>query len=349
MHRNAKLTPAGRRILVERIASGRPAAHVAAEMGVGRKTAYKWWQRWLAEGEAGLQDRSSRPQHSPTRVPTRLERRIERLRHRRKLGPARIAWRLRMAPSTVYRVLCRLGLNRLSWLDRPTGRVIRRRYEHPRAGDLLHMDVKKLGRIPPGGGWRVHGRGRDRHHGHSRVGFASIHSVVDDHSRLAYSEVLADERAVTAVAFWQRACAWFAERGVTVRAVLSDNGSAYRSAAFARACLAAGVRRRRTRPYHPRPTARSSASTAPSSRSGPMSASTAARRLAPPPLRAGCTATIITAATTPSAATLRSAVLPTSRQITASAPRRRQRRRRRGRPRSRAGARASPRDPAARC
>ena len=172
MHRNAKLTPAGRRILVERIQSGRPAAHVAAEMGVARKTAYKWWQRWLAEGEAGLQDRSSRPQRSPARVPARLERRIERLRRRRKLGPARIAWRLRMAPSTVYRVLCRLGLNRLSWLDRPTGRVIRRRYEHPRPGDLLHMDVKKLGRIPPGGGWRVHGRGRDRHHGHSRVGYA---------------------------------------------------------------------------------------------------------------------------------------------------------------------------------
>ena len=149
MHRNAKLTPAGRRILVERIQSGRPAAHVAAEMGVARKTAYKWWQRWLAEGEAGLQDRSSRPQRSPARVPARLERRIERLRRRRKLGPARIAWRLRMAPSTVYRVLCRLGLNRLSWLDRPTGRVIRRRYEHPRPGDLLHMDVKKLGRIPP--------------------------------------------------------------------------------------------------------------------------------------------------------------------------------------------------------
>ena len=251
MHRNAKLTPAGRRILVERIQSGRPAAHVAAEMGVARKTAYKWWQRWLAEGEAGLQDRSSRPRRSPTRVPARLERKIERLRRRRKLGPMRIGWRLDLAPSTVYGVLCRLGLNRLSWLDRPTGRVIRRSYEHPRPGDLLHMDVKKLGRIPPGGGWRVHGRGRDRHHGHSRVGYAYIHSVVDDHSRLAYSEVLADERAVTAVAFWQRACAWFAARGVTVRAVLTDNGPAYRSSAFARACLAAGVRHRRTRPYHP--------------------------------------------------------------------------------------------------
>ena len=251
MHRNAKLTPAGRRILVDRIASGRPAAHVAAEMGVARKTGYKWWRRWLAEGEAGLQDRSSRPRRSPTRVSARVERKIERLRRRRKLGPMRIGWRLGLASSTVYRVLCRLGLNRLAWLDRPTGRVIRRLYEHPRPGDLLHIDVKKLGRIPPGGGWRAHGRGGDGHGGHSRVGYAYIHSAVDDHSRVAYSEVLADERAVTAVAFWQRARSWFAERGVSVRAVLTDNGSCYRSADFARACLAAGVRHRRTRPYRP--------------------------------------------------------------------------------------------------
>ena len=239
MHRNAKLTPAGRRILVDRIASGRPAAHVAAEMGVARKTGYKWWRRWLAEGEAGLQDRSSRPRRSPTRVPARVERKIERLRRRRKLGPMRIGWRLGLASSTVYRVLCRLRLNRLAWLDRPTGRVIRRLYEHPRPGDLLHIDVKKLGRIPPGGGWRAHGRGRDGHGGHSRVGYAYIHSAVDDHSRVAYSEVLADERAVTAVAFWQRARSWFAERGVSVRAVLTDNGSCYRSADFARAFRAA--------------------------------------------------------------------------------------------------------------
>ena len=184
-------------------------------------------------------------------MPARVERKIERLRRRRKLGPMRIGWRLGLASSTVYRVLCRLGLNRLAWLDRPTGRVIRRLYEHPRPGDLLHIDVKKLGRIPPGGGWRAHGRGRDGHGGHSRVGYAYIHSAVDDHSRVAYSEVLADERAVTAVAFWQRARSWFAERGVSVRAVLTDNGSCYRSADFARACLAAGVRHRRTRPYRP--------------------------------------------------------------------------------------------------
>ena len=318
MHRNAKLTPAGRRILVERIQSGRPAAHVAAEMSVARKTAYKWWQRWLAEGEAGLQDRSSRPQRSPARVPARLERRIERLRRRRKLGPARIAWRLRMAPSTVYRVLCRLGLNRLSWLDRPTGRVIRRRYEHPRPGDLLHMDVKKLGRIPPGGGWRVHGRGRDRHHGHSRVGYAYIHSVVDDHSRLPTARSsptsARSPRSPSGSGLAPgspSAASPCAPCSPTTAPLIAAPRSRARASPPACAVAAHG-------PTTPRPTARSSASTVPSSRSGPMSASTAARRLVPPPLRSGCTATIITAVTPPSAATLRSAVSPTSRKITAS-------------------------------
>ena len=191
MHANAKLTPAGRRLLVERIAQGRPAAHVAAEMGVARQTAWRWWRRWLAEGEAGLRDRSCRPRRSPHRTPAHLERRIERLRRREKLGPARIGYRLGLPTSTVYRVLCRLGLQRLSWLDRPSGRVIRR-YEHASPGDLLHMDIKKLGRIPSGGGWRVHGRGQAGRR--QRVGYAYVHSVVDDHSRLAYSEVLGDER-----------------------------------------------------------------------------------------------------------------------------------------------------------
>ena len=230
LHRNAKLTPAGRRLLVDRIASGRPVAHVAAEMGVARQTAHRWWRRFVAEGESGLQDRSCRPRRSPRRTPRALERRIERLRRRQKLGAVRIGYRLGLAASTVYRVLCRLGLQRLSWLDRPTGRVIRR-YEHPHPGDLLHMDIKKLGRIPPGGGWRAHGRGRAG--ARQRVGYTYIHSAVDDHSRLAYSEVLADERAVTVVAFWRRALAWFADRGVTAQAVLTDNGSAYRSADFA--------------------------------------------------------------------------------------------------------------------
>ena len=250
MHRNAKLTPAGRRILVERIAAGRPVAHVAAEMGVARETAYRWWRRWLAEGDAGLQDRSSRPHHSPRQVPGRVEQRIERLRRRRNLGPARIAHQLHMSSSTVYRVLRRLRLNRLAWLDRPSGQVIRR-FEHERPGDLVHMDIKKLGRIPDGGGWRAHGRGQDSHNGHSRVGYGYVHSVVDDHSRVAYSEVLADERKSTVLAFWWRACSWLAEHGIAVRAVLTDNGPAYRSTDFARACLAAGVRHLYTRPYRP--------------------------------------------------------------------------------------------------
>ena len=248
MHSNAKLTPAGRLILVGRIAAGRPAAHVAAEMGVSRQTAYKWRRRWLAEGEAGLRDRSSRPRHCPTQLPARVERRIERLRRRLKLGPARIAGRLALARSTVYRALCRLGLNRLAWLDRPTGVVIRR-YEHARPGDLVHVDIKKLGRIPDGGGWRVHGRGRAG--SRQRVGYAYVHSAVDDHSRVAYSEVLNDETQLTASAFWTRACAWFAAHGISVQALLTDNGSAYRSRAFGQTCAQTGVRHHFTRPYRP--------------------------------------------------------------------------------------------------
>jgi len=248
LHANAKLTPTGRLLLVQRIAAGRPIAHVAREMGVARQTASRWWSRWLAEGESGLHDRSSRPRRSPRRTPHATERRIERLRRRLKLGPVRIAYRLGLAPSTVYRVLRRLGLHRLAWLDRPTGRVIRR-YEHAHPGDLVHVDIKKLGRIPTGGGWKAHGRGQAGRR--QRVGYAYIHSAVDDHSRLAYSEVLGDERAGTAVDFWGRAQAWFAEQGVVVRAVLTDNGPAYRSIDFARHCSAAGVRHRFTRPYRP--------------------------------------------------------------------------------------------------
>jgi transposase InsO family protein len=219
-------------------------------MGVARQTVYKWWRRWLAEGEGGLLDRSSRPRHSPQQLSADLERRIEWLRRRLKLGPVRIGWRLGVPSATVYRALCRLGLNRLSWMDRPSGQLIRR-YEHTRPGDLVHVDIKKLGRIPDGGGWRAHGRGHARSHSRSRVGYAFVHSAVDDYTRLAYTEVLADERASTTTAFWQRALAWFADHGVTVRAVLTDNGPAYRSRDFARACAASSVRHRFTRPYRP--------------------------------------------------------------------------------------------------
>src|SRR5437764_8970836 len=188
MHRNARLTPLGRLTLVLRIEEGRPVAHVAPEMGISRPTAYKWWHRWCEEGPEGLVDRPSRARRCPHRTSPELEAAIADLRRTLKRGPVRIGAQLGVAPSTVHRVLVRLGLNRLAWMDRPTGRVIRR-YERSAPGELVHVDIKKLGRIPDGGGWRVLGRQAGiKHndgHGRSRVGYGYIHSGVDDHSRLA--------------------------------------------------------------------------------------------------------------------------------------------------------------------
>ena len=248
MHRNAPMTERGRMIMIERIAAGRPVAHVAAEMGVSRKTADKWWQRWLAEGAAGLEDRSSRPHRCPHQTAEYLERRIVRLRQRRKLGPARIASIVGMPASTVHRVLCRHGLNRLSWMDRPTGQVIRRiRTERP--GELVHVDVKKLGRIPPGGGWRAHGRGNVVHQSKTRVGYDYVHSAIDAHSRLAYSEILANERGVTCAGFWDRARQFFDAHGIAVEAVLTDNAKNYLGKDFTAALD--GIEHRRIRPRRP--------------------------------------------------------------------------------------------------
>jgi transposase InsO family protein len=176
------------------------------------------------------------------------------LRQKLKLGPARIGYRLGVAPSTEHRVLTRLGLNRLTWMDRPTGRVIRR-YERAQPGDLVHVDIKKLGRIPNGGGWRVKGRtegGKNTRAENKtrRASYGFIHSAVDDHSRLAYAEILSDEKKETASAFWNRAVAWFETHGVVIAEVLTDNGSCYRSAAF-RDALGEQVKHRRTRPYRP--------------------------------------------------------------------------------------------------
>jgi len=250
VHGNARLTPLGRLVLVERVAAGRPAAHVAAEMGVSRSTAYRWWARFRAEGEAGLQDRSSRPHRCPRRVAQVVEAEILRLRRDRKLGPARIGLACGLPASTVHRVLVRHHLNRLAWMDRPTGRVIRR-YERCQPGELVHMDVKKLGRIPQGGGWRVRGRQAGVPRGRGRAGYGHIHTMVDDYSRLAYAEVLDDELAVTATAFTQRAVAWFANQGISVQAVMTDNGSAYLSHLFEDTLTAAGIRHLRIRPHHP--------------------------------------------------------------------------------------------------
>jgi transposase InsO family protein len=178
-----------------------------------------------------------------------VEAEIAELRCELKLGPARIGSRLGVAPSTVHKVLVRLGLNRLSWMDRPTGRVIRR-YERENPGDLVHVDIKKLGRIPDGGGWRVTGKGPGKSNAvKQHRGFAYIHSAIDDHSRLAYSEVLADERQETATSFWGRAAAFFTDHGVTVREVLTDNGACYRSKLFNREL--GEVTHLFTRPYRP--------------------------------------------------------------------------------------------------
>jgi transposase InsO family protein len=206
-------------------------------------------------------DRSSRPRHSPARTPTRTERRIIKVRVLRRWGPARIGYLLGLHPSTVHRVLTRYRLAKLRWLDRPTGRVVRRMHsEH--CGDLVHVDVKKLGKIPAGGGWRMLGRSVGQHHSQADKssgkcndyrnplrGYHFLHTALDAHSRLAYTELLGDECKETAAAFWARANAWFAERGITIRKVLTDNGSCYRSHAFADAL--GDIEHRRTRPYRP--------------------------------------------------------------------------------------------------
>ena len=252
MHRNARLTPLGRRLLVDRVLAGRPVAHVAPEMGVSRATAYKWVRRFAAEGASGLEDRSSRPQRQPARTARAVEARVRALRQDGKLGPARIGALLELPASTVHRILVRQGLNRLAGLDRPTGLPIRR-YERARPGELLHLDTKKLGRIPPGGGWRTHGRGapgvRDRQRS---PGYEYVHSILDDHSRLAYSEIHDAEDAATSAAFLQRALRFYAAHGVHVERVLTDNAFAYRHGAdFHRVLDEHGIGHRRTRPYRP--------------------------------------------------------------------------------------------------
>ena len=251
-HRNAPLTPQGRLLLCRRIEAGRPIAHVAEAMGISRRCASKWWHRYLELGPDGLHDRSSRPRRSPNRTPAQLEQRIIRHRRRDKVGPDRIGFRLGVPASTVHRVLVRHDLNRLSHLDRQTATPIRR-YERRTPGELVHVDVKKLGRVPPGGGHKVRGRaasrpGKDRE---GRVGYAYLHTAIDDHSRLAYTEVLADEKGRTAAAFWHRAEAWFRAPGIVVERVLSDNGFCYRGRLFNEALAEAGIRHKYCRPYRP--------------------------------------------------------------------------------------------------
>ena len=261
VHRNAPLSETGRLRLARCVVDdGWPLRRAAERFQVSVTTAARWRDRYRDEGEAGMADRSSRPRHSPNRTPTRTERRIIGVRVTRRWGPARIAYLLRLNVSTVHNVLRRYGVAKLRWLDRATGRVVRR-MESVACGDLVHIDVKKLGKIPAGGGWRMLGRTAgnrnaqaDKRSGMKRNrklvrGYHFIHSAIDARSRLVYSELLADERKETATGFWLRANSWFTECGIDVRKVLTDNGSCYRSHAFRDAL--GDIEHRRTRPYRP--------------------------------------------------------------------------------------------------
>jgi hypothetical protein len=254
-HPNAILAPKGRLQLARCIVDDRwPLRRAAERFQVSVTTASRWAGRYRDQGEAGMADRSSRPDRSPNRVPTKRERRIIAMRVNRRWGPDRIGHRLCLHPSTVHRVLSRYGLAKLSWMDRATGRNIRR-YEHDRPGELVHVDIKKQGRIPNGGGHKVLGkaagtRNKTGTEANRRPGYMFIHNAVDDHSRLAYTELLEDEKKETAAGFWARANAYFESCGITVERVLTDNGSCYRSHAFKDA-LGPDVKHKRTRPYRP--------------------------------------------------------------------------------------------------
>jgi transposase InsO family protein len=254
IHANARTCPNSRKLLVTRIEEEGWSLMAAAEAaGISERSARKWLARWRAEGEAGLEDRSSAPLLIPHRTPEPVVKAIAALR-RLRMTAAEIAEVLGLALSTVSLWLKRIGLGKRSRLEPPEPP---NRYERKRPGELIHVDVKKLGRIgPKGAGHRVTGskrgqanRGRD---GRRTAGWEFVHVCVDDATRLAYVEVLPDERGATAAGFLRRAVSWFKGMGIGVERVLSDNGSCYRSAVHAEACSELGMRHLRTRPYRPR-------------------------------------------------------------------------------------------------
>ena len=222
-------------LIVERFADGWPKAHIAAAMGISRKCVGTWIARHDAEGKAGLRDRSSRPHTMPTRTRDAVEDQIMALRRVQRRGPEAISAELGVTARTVSRVLRRRNVPYLRDCDPMTGELIRAskttavRYERERPGELVHMDVKKLGRIPDGGGWRALGRDKIARPPKAGRGFDYVHSLVDDHSRLAYSEILADEKGPTCAAFLRRAAGYFRDHGINrIERVMTDNAWAYR-------------------------------------------------------------------------------------------------------------------------
>jgi transposase InsO family protein len=251
-HRKAKLTPLGRMLLVERIeVLGWPVRVAAESMGVSAATAYKWRARYRDEGAAGLEDRSSRPHRCPHQADRARVTRVLALRTQRRWGPHRIAYALGIARSSVYAILVRAGASRLSDSDRPTRQIVR--YQRERPGQLVHMDVKRLARIPDGGGHRLLGRASGRPNQVRRGRHLDfVHAAVDDHSRVAYVEVHADERAGTCAGFVRRAGAFFARHGVEIERVMTDRAMAYcRSADFRQALAELGARHIVIAPYRP--------------------------------------------------------------------------------------------------
>jgi len=252
-HARAKLTVLGRRLLVDRVEiDGWKPADAAKAMGVSRQTAYKWLRRFRDEGSAGLLDRTSAPRRCPHRlapdaVATIVDTRLETL-----YGPHRLAYALGRPRSTIYGVLRRERISRLSFIDRPTRTVVR--YERDRPGELLHVDVKKLGRIREGGGWKMRGRdmGTTGEMKRIKVGYDYLHVAVDDHSRVAFVQALTDERAPTCAQFVRDAAAYFASEGVAIERVMTDNARNYTpSTVFKKALVDLGISHRRTRLYRP--------------------------------------------------------------------------------------------------
>ena len=235
-HANARLNLHGRRLLVSRvIGDGRPVAHVAKELGVSRQCAHRWVNRFRVQGEAGLVDRSSRPLRCPRRTSADVEQAVLQMRRTERRGQDWIGPELGLPPRTVSAILRRHRVPYLRECDPLTGEVIRAskmtavRYERDHPGDLVHMDVKKLGKIPDGGGWKAHGRQMGRPAAARKTGFDYVHSLVDDHSRLAYSEILPDEKGPTCGAFLLRAADHFASHGIAkIDEVMTDNHLSYK-------------------------------------------------------------------------------------------------------------------------
>ncbi|GAB4003706.1 IS481-like element ISMsm9 family transposase [Glycomyces albus] len=263
-HPNAPLTETGRLRLARCVVDdGWPLRRAAERFQVAPATAWRWADRYRRYGTAGMTDRSCRPRTSPRRLPTRTERRIIKVRVLRRWGPARIAYLLGLNPSTVHRVLTRYRLARLTHLDRATGQVVRR-YERSRPGELVHVDVNKLGNIPDGGGRKALGRSagtrnstasapiaNNRDTKRSKLGYAYLHTALDDHSRTAYTEILADETKATATSFMARALEHFRTIGISVERILTDNGPCCKSRLWRDLLHDNDIKHKRTRPYRP--------------------------------------------------------------------------------------------------